>query len=265
MTAFCLPSCLATEIYAVARNGLYVASASSPGRIPAEHGRSIQAQSVRTESAGRVFLLSRQLIDNVGQPQALNIRSARGPTLINALLKVCIMRQILVVQLWIIFLTLGISGAQAEDTQMRGACRADVKRFCKDVQPGGGRIAMCLKQHQAELSPGCRERMAEAKKERKQLADACQADAESLCKGEQHGQGRVMRCLAENKDKLSSACRAEMAEAQSRHPCMKDMERLCKGVQPGEGRMKECMKQNEADLSPECKAHRGGNTSGVRK
>ncbi|MFN0039070.1 MAG: cysteine rich repeat-containing protein [Burkholderiales bacterium] len=175
------------------------------------------------------------------------------------------MRRILVAQLWIIFLILGISGAQAEDKETRGACRADVKKLCKDVQPGGGRIATCLKQHEAELSPGCKERIAEAKKERKELADACKADVENLCKGVPHGQGRVLRCLAENKDKLSSACRAEISEVQNRHPCMKDMERLCKGVQPGEGRMKECMKQNEAELSPECKAHRGGKMDGEKK
>ena len=175
------------------------------------------------------------------------------------------MKRVLIAQFIIVFGMLGMSGAQAEDMENRGACRADAKKLCKDVQPGGGRMAMCLKQHEAELSPGCKERMAEAKKERKELADACKADVENLCKGVQHGQGRVMRCLAENKDKLSSACRAEVSEAQSRHPCMKDMERLCKGVQHGEGRMKECMKQHEAELSPECKAHHSGKMGGEKK
>jgi Golgi apparatus protein 1 len=39
------------------------------------------------------------------------------------------------------------------------ACRADVKTFCKDVKPGEGRIAECLKQHKGELSPDCAARL----------------------------------------------------------------------------------------------------------
>ena len=34
-------------------------------------------------------------------------------------------------------------------------CRPDLQKFCADVQPGGGRIVACLKQHEAELSPAC--------------------------------------------------------------------------------------------------------------
>jgi hypothetical protein len=158
-----------------------------------------------------------------------------------------------------------MTAVQAEEKERPGACRADVQKLCKGVQPGGGRIAICLKQHESELSPGCRERIAEAKEEGRELAEACKADAETLCKGVQPGQGRVMRCLAEHKDKLSGNCRAKIAEEESRHPCMKDMERLCKDVQPGEGRMAACMKQHEAQLSPECKAHHEGRHGGEKK
>lgn len=37
-----------------------------------------------------------------------------------------------------------------------GACRADVKKFCADVQPGDGRIKNCLRLHENELSGECR-------------------------------------------------------------------------------------------------------------
>jgi hypothetical protein len=42
------------------------------------------------------------------------------------------------------------------------ACAEDVKKFCKDIQPGGGRIAQCLEGHAGELSPACREKLTAA-------------------------------------------------------------------------------------------------------
>jgi len=36
------------------------------------------------------------------------------------------------------------------------ACTGDMEKFCKDVQPGGGRILGCLREHTQELSPACR-------------------------------------------------------------------------------------------------------------
>lgn len=175
------------------------------------------------------------------------------------------MKRILITHLSIVVGLLTIFAAQAEEKEMRGACRADLQKLCKDIQPGGGRLVMCLKQHESEVSPGCREEMAEAKKEVKEFAEACKGDAQTLCKGVQPGQGRVLRCLAENKEKLSSGCRAEIVESESRHPCMKDVERLCKGVQPGGGRIMECMKQHEAELSPACKAHHDEKKGGEKK
>ncbi len=175
------------------------------------------------------------------------------------------MKRILGAYLLVISGLLIFGVAHAEDKERSGACRADVQKLCKGVQPGGGRIAACLKQHESELSAPCREKIAEAREEHKEFTEACKADAETHCKGIQPGQGRILRCLVEHTDKLSGNCRAKISEAQSRHPCMKDMERLCKNVQPGEGRIAECMKKNEAQLSPECKAHHAKQGGGEKK
>ena len=44
---------------------------------------------------------------------------------------------------------------------------------------------------------------------------ACRADAEKLCAGVEHGGGRIMSCLAGQKDKLSDDCR-KMVESRGK-------------------------------------------------
>jgi hypothetical protein len=36
------------------------------------------------------------------------------------------------------------------------ACRADVEAFCRDVEPGDGRVHICLRQNKDKLSDPCR-------------------------------------------------------------------------------------------------------------
>jgi hypothetical protein len=41
--------------------------------------------------------------------------------------------------------------------EVQQACTEDIEKFCKDVQPGGGRILKCLREHVKDLSSACRE------------------------------------------------------------------------------------------------------------
>ncbi len=41
--------------------------------------------------------------------------------------------------------------------EAKQACEKDVRQFCPEVTPGGGRLVKCLKLHIKELSPDCRE------------------------------------------------------------------------------------------------------------
>ena len=61
------------------------------------------------------------------------------------------------------FLGIFSIGAQAQDTpspkapSVRQTCKADFKKFCSGVQPGGGRILDCLNAHKGELTTACQE------------------------------------------------------------------------------------------------------------
>jgi hypothetical protein len=100
--------------------------------------------------------------------------------------------------------------ACAQEMNRGGACRADIEKFCKDVQPGQGRIAQCIKRHEAELSPACEEHIYAEKEKVKEFIKACKPDAEKLCKGVVAGKGRIYRCLKANEAQLSPDCRAHL-------------------------------------------------------
>jgi hypothetical protein len=42
-------------------------------------------------------------------------------------------------------------------------CKADVRRLCTGIRPGGGRIAQCLKAHENEVSIGCAKELKQIK------------------------------------------------------------------------------------------------------
>jgi len=48
-----------------------------------------------------------------------------------------------------------IQGAQEKVAEFRKACGKDVKKLCKGIAPGQGRILACLQSRQADLSPEC--------------------------------------------------------------------------------------------------------------
>jgi len=47
--------------------------------------------------------------------------------------------------------------------EVHRACEEDIHFLCAGIQPGGGRIAACLKQNAAEVSAGCKAQIAAAK------------------------------------------------------------------------------------------------------
>ena len=90
--------------------------------------------------------------------------------------------------------------------QSGGRCDGDIAKFCKDVQPGGGRIAKCLRDHEKELSPTCKEEVTEAQKRWNETAQVCHDDVLKFCKDVQPGGGRIANCLKEHQSGLSPEC-----------------------------------------------------------
>jgi Cysteine rich repeat len=89
--------------------------------------------------------------------------------------------------------------AQA-NSAMVNACRSDAQSLCASVAPGGGRVAQCLQQHEAKLSPTCKAQLATISECSQQVKDIC---------GPQASTPRAMRsCFAENSSQFSAACRS---------------------------------------------------------
>jgi hypothetical protein len=136
-------------------------------------------------------------------------------------------------------------------------CVADAKRLCPGVQPGQGRIAACLKEHQSDMSPACKARIAEFR----EGAQSCQADVQKLCPGTKPGKERSA-CMRQHKDEVSPECREFFSEAMERRgemrdamrDCQADAQKLCKDVKAGEGRVLACLKQHQGELSQACAA-----------
>ena len=91
-------------------------------------------------------------------------------------------------------------------------CLADAQKLCPGIAPGGGRIAACLKSHEAELSPECKEKRASFKEQAQDIMQACRGDAQALCAEVKPGRGRMIKCLKKQKAKLSPDCSAALAK-----------------------------------------------------
>jgi len=92
------------------------------------------------------------------------------------------------------------------------SCKADVAKLCPQVQPGGGRIAHCLKENEAQVSDACKERIKMVAAQLKEVKAACEDDLQQFCASVKTGGGRVAKCLKQHKDKLSVECKTEIAE-----------------------------------------------------
>ena len=116
----------------------------------------------------------------------------------------CIRMQIFVLALSLLCVS---AGQRAYAVEQELPCAEEIAKYCKEVKPGGGRILNCLDEHQRELSVSCKTKLEEAKKRLMEAQQACTGDMEKFCKDVQPGGGRILKCLREHTQELSSACR----------------------------------------------------------
>src|SRR6476620_10969797 len=81
-----------------------------------------------------------------------------------------------------------VSSAMAQSGA--GACAADIKKVCANVEAGNLRIATCLKERLTDLSDVCKARVAEVTAAGK----TCRADVEKQC-GTERGRVQKVACI----------------------------------------------------------------------
>jgi hypothetical protein len=87
-------------------------------------------------------------------------------------------------------------------------CEGDVYRLCKDVPPGEGRVAACLKSKESQLSQACQSAFNDWRVQNMELTAACSGDVGRFCKTVPPGGGRIWVCLKGKLPELTSDCRA---------------------------------------------------------
>jgi hypothetical protein len=85
----------------------------------------------------------------------------------------------------------------------------------------------------------------------------CAEEIANYCKGIRPGGGRILNCLKEHDQDLSSTCKEKVAGiekkvAEARDACSEDIDRFCKGIVPGEGRILRCLRGHAQEISSGC-------------
>jgi Cysteine rich repeat len=91
------------------------------------------------------------------------------------------------------------ASAAADQRAAMQVCRADAQKLCASTSPGGGRIAACLRENEAQLSPGCQAQLGRL--------EACAAEVKQLCPQAQ-GEGALRQCARAKRSEISEGCRA---------------------------------------------------------
>jgi hypothetical protein len=83
---------------------------------------------------------------------------------------------------------------------------------------------------------------------------ACRWDSLHVCAGAPPGGEEFARCIRENFQTLTEACKAALIRNEAVYKaCAADVARQCPGIKPGSGRILLCVRAHYAALSEPCK------------
>ena len=92
-------------------------------------------------------------------------------------------------------------------------CEKEITSYCEKVTPGEGRILACLYAHNDKLSGQCEFALYDAAVQLERfvaalayLANECDEDLDKFCTGVEAGEGRLLKCLDDNAEKISARC-----------------------------------------------------------
>ena len=101
----------------------------------------------------------------------------------------------------------------ARIAKLENACANDIKKYCRTVTPGEGRMIYCMQAHENKISTKCAFELGEAATSVQSAADAlkdavlaCKAEISGVCGKVVPGQGRIAACLLSNKSTASAGC-----------------------------------------------------------
>lgn len=104
-------------------------------------------------------------------------------------------------------------------TKLADDCGADIKKLCKGLNLGGGRLASCLQEKSARVSPTCKssiELVFASISQRQQAQTSykkiCKGDMARRCKGVK-GDGYILACLTKGHKHISAECAQTISDA----------------------------------------------------
>ena len=106
----------------------------------------------------------------------------------------------------------GVENVTVVETVAKG-CEKELASYCKDVTPGEGRILACLYAYSDKLTGLCEYALYDAAVQLERfvaalsyVANECDADMDKFCAKVAVGEGRILKCLDANANKISARC-----------------------------------------------------------
>ncbi len=119
--------------------------------------------------------------------------------------------------LWLGVVALGLGGGAIPSAGHADEmpCTTEIRTYCAEVQPGGGRLLQCLKTNESKLTPSCVNRVNELQQAASGPLSACRDDWVSYCYHPRASteRGAMIQCLQTHEEQLSSPCQKALKGA----------------------------------------------------